>query len=170
MTETERINHLHRCHPNRRDRHVPRMPSSHALTLRLLKAIVTLSLIAPMGACYAHAAYDPRPQTIPHQGEVRVLTLRGEVFMLRTADVHGDTLTGDRIFCKSGWGYDEAWCKGVRPFSADSARISIPIGDIKKAQTRSFSAGRTVPLVVGMTAGLASGILLIIGLTQAVQF
>ena len=140
--------------------------TSHGLAMSVVRAIVTLSLFPLMTACYAHRAYDPRQHVIPYEGEVRVLTLRGEVFMLRMAAVHGDTLRGDRIFCKSGWGYDENWCKGIRPFPADSARIAIPVADIKEALTRSFSAARTIPVVVGMTAGLALVILLIIGVSQ----
>lgn len=131
-----------------------------------------LSLLSLMTACYVHRAYDPRQQatSMPYQGEVRVLTVRGEVFMLRSAATHGDTLTGDRVFCKSGFGYDKDWCKGVRRFPADSARIAIPAGEIKEALTRSHSVGRTIPLAVGLTAGLALGILMAVGLAQGGSF
>ena len=129
---------------------------------------MTLCLLPLMASCFAHRAYDPRRQATPtpHQGEVKVWTVRGEVFMLRMVAVNGDTMTGERIFCASNWGYPENWCEGVKRFPADSARIAIPLADIERAQTRSFSAVRTVPVAVGVAAALALVILLAIGLSQ----
>lgn len=136
---------------------------------RFARVLITLSLLPSMAACYVHHAYDPQQQAppIPH-GEVRVLTLRGEVFMLRSIALSGDTLTGERVFCRSGWGYDEQWCKGIRGFPADSSRIAIAMRDIQHAQTRSLSAVRTVVVAVGITGGLALVTLLILGISQTV--
>lgn len=129
---------------------------------------MALSFLPLMTACYVHHAYDLRPRATPilDQGEVRVRTLGGDVFMLRSVAVSGDTLTGERIFCRAGWGYDEDWCKGVRRFPPDSSRIAIAVREIQKAQTRSFSAVRTVPVVIGITGGLALLVLLMIGMGQ----
>lgn len=140
----------------------------HSFASRILPVLLTLSLLPAMTACYVHRAYEPPPPAtpIPSRGEVRVLTLRGDVFMLRSVAVSGDTLTGERIFCKAGWGYDENWCKGVRRFPADSSRIAIAVRDIQHAQTRSFSAGRTALVAVGITGGLAFGILVMLGIGQ----
>lgn len=134
--------------------------------------MMTLCLLPLMAACFAHRAYDPRQQATPtpHQGEVKVSTLRGEVFMLRMVAVSGDTMTGERIFCASNWGYPENWCEGVKRFPADSARIAIPLADIKEAQTRSFSTIRTIPVVVGMAAALALAIALIVGMNQIYSY
>lgn len=133
---------------------------------RLRRVLIALSLLPAMTACYVHRAYEPPPPATPivYHGDVRVLTLRGDVFMLRSVAVSGDNLTGERIFCKSGWGYDENWCKGVRRFPADSSRIAIAVREIQQAHTRSFSAGRTALVAVGITSGLALGILLMIGI------
>ena len=135
----------------------------------LPQVLMTLALLPAMTACYVHRAYDPPPRTpTPYHGEVRVLTLRGEVFMLRSVAVSGDTMTGERIYCRAGWGYDENWCKGVRRFPADSSRIAIAVPEIQQAQTRSFSAVRTGLVAVGITSGLALVILLIFGMGQSV--
>ena len=145
------------------------MARHHRLAFRLGRVLITLSLLPVMISCYVHRAYDPRQQSmpIPDQRDVRVRTVRGEVFMLRSVAVHGDTLAGDRIFCRSGWfDLDEKWCKGVRRFPADSSRMMIPVRDIGKAQTRSLSAVRTVSAAVGLTGALAFVTLLAIGVSQ----
>lgn len=169
MTDGDRIHHPHRFDPRRRDRDRSRMAARHRLASKLARILLTLSVAAVMTSCYAHHRYDPRQQVTaaPQQGEVRVVTVRGEVFMLRMAAVHGDTLTGERVFCGPGWGYDEGWCKGVGRFPADSARLAIPVGDIAEARTRSFSAARTIPVVVGIAAGLALVAALVIGASRS---
>ena len=168
MTESEGIGILHHSDPRRTSLHHRVMATRRCLVIRLRRVLITLSLFPVMTSCYVHRAHDPRHTAtpIPYQGEVRVLTVSGEVFMLRSAAIHGDTLSGDRIFCTAGWGYDEDWCKGVRRFPADSARIAIPVGDIREALTRSFSAGRTTLVAAGLAAGIAVVILLIIGISQ----
>lgn len=127
-----------------------------------------LSLLPAMTACYVHRAYDPQPPATatPYHGEVRVITLRGDVFMLRSVAVVGDTLTGERIICKAGWGYDETWCKGVRRFPADSSRIALAVREIQHAHTRSLSPARTVLVAVGITGGLALVTLLVLAFGQ----
>lgn len=136
---------------------------------RFARVLIMLSLLPAMAACYVHHVYDPRQQAPPiSHGEVRVVTLRGDVFMLRSVAVSGDTLTGERVFCRSGWGYDEQWCKGIRGFPADSSRIVLAMRDIQHAQTRSLSAVRTVFVAAGITGGLALVTLLVLGISQSV--
>ena len=171
MTDADRIDRPHRFDPRRFVRARSRMAARRGPTSKPARVITTLSLLAVATSCYAHPRYDPLEQVAaaPRQGEVRVVTVRGEVYMLRMAAVHGDTLAGDRISCKPGWGYDEGWCKGVRRFPADSSRIAIPVADIAEARTRSFSASRTIPVAVGIAAGLAMVILLAIGASEGLS-
>lgn len=135
-----------------------------------LRGLSILSLLPVLISCYVHRGFDPRGQVapVPDRKEVRVLTLRGEVFMLRSVAVHGDTVSGERIFCKSGWGYDEGWCKGVQRFPADSSRLKIPVGDIREAHTRSLSRVRTASMAAAITAGLSVGILAAIASSHVV--
>lgn len=167
MTEAHRIKYSQQSDPRWTTLHLRRIGTHSRLPPRLSRFVKIVSLLPLMTACYSHHAYDPRQQAepVPYQGEVRVLTVRGEVFMLRSAAVHGDTLIGDRTFCKSGFGYDKDWCRGVRRFPADSARIAIPVADISEALTRSLSTGRTVPLAVFLATGMALAILLTIYVT-----
>lgn len=119
------------------------------------RQVITAIAVAPfLVSCYLHQTYAT-PEHLRdsrYASDVRVQTVSGNVFMLRSAAVVGDSLAGNRIFCRSGQFFslqnDNDWCKGVTAVPRDSARIAIPFSDIRQALTRSLDPARTIGAVV----------------------
>lgn len=113
MTDADDVKRLQRLYPRGTSRRVRSLTSLRRLALRRARVLIAPSLVPVLISCDSHPAYDLRRQGAPspNRGDVRVVTVRGDVLMIRSAVVPGDTMSGERIFCEPGWGTDETWCK-----------------------------------------------------------